>query len=138
MDQCHEFLCDRLHNSPVLVPVVNRANAAFLVVLHPVHGVAPEAKTGDRGAVGPAQIVWGFAFDAKVLADRTHRLVETSDRVAVGARKHYPCWIHLLQQRLRGGWKPHTMAFPIFLVPGQTQFRDRLAWQRPPTVLHML
>lgn len=71
--QRHDLGGDRLHHALVLVgvlmPIVDRRNAALLVILDPVHRIAPEAEAGDQGAVCSSKIVWRRSVHAK---RRTH------------------------------------------------------------------
>ena len=81
-DQQHDVVGHRLHDVfifiAVTVPVIDRRDAALDMVLNAVHRLAAKAERGNSGAVGPAQIVWRGAFDAKLGAGRSHGGVAAS------------------------------------------------------------
>jgi hypothetical protein len=69
----------------VIVPVINRGDAAFDMVRNSIHRGATEAKFGDFGAKRPAQIVGPHCFDSELGRDRAHDRVELGDRAPTGA-----------------------------------------------------
>jgi hypothetical protein len=73
----------RLFSFGVAVPVVDTPDAAFAMVLRPVHGVATEAKRRDRCAVRAAKIVRRRSFDRQLATDVPHRSIEATDRGAL-------------------------------------------------------
>jgi hypothetical protein len=129
------------------VPVIERRNAAFDLVLNAVHSVATEAERHDRSTVGPAQVVsrgalhaWCVEFLGFIVqlgADCAHRVVEPLEETAARADKHRSFAIRLTKECLRRGGQPDTMGVSV-LGAWPIERRNGLAGHLPLAINDLL
>src|SRR5271166_5318400 len=88
----HDPLSHRFHHVfvfvGVLMPIIDRSDASFAVVLNPVHGVAAETESGDGGAVSAPEVVRRRFLHLYDGTDLAHRSVEAVDRSSAESGKY--------------------------------------------------